>query len=150
MNAVDVSPLSYAVVEAIIAANKSLCRSKRGASIWVDGQVIASAYNTLATGLCDGSEACKATCARRAIHAEQGALLEALCIGPPIDRASMLHVKTVDGALVPSGPPSCVECSKLILAAGIVEMWLYHQDGWVPYPAREFHNLSLINNGLPI
>ena len=29
----------------------------------------------------------------------------------------MLHVKVVDGQAVPSGPPSCVDCSKLILTA---------------------------------
>jgi hypothetical protein len=55
----------------------------------------------------------------------------------------MLHVKTVDGELVPSGGPSCVQCSKLALAAGIAGVWLFHEDGWRRYGAVEFHELSL-------
>jgi hypothetical protein len=46
--------------------------------------------------------------------------------------------------LVPSGGPSCAQCSKLALAAGIVGVWLYHENGWRRYGAGEFHRLSLL------
>jgi hypothetical protein len=74
------------------------------------------------------------------VHAEQAALLR---VGRRARDSEMLHVKTVDAALVPSGPPSCVECSKLILAAGIAGMWLFHADGWRRYDASDFHGVSL-------
>lgn len=55
----------------------------------------------------------------------------------------MLHIKTVDGAAVPSAGPSCLECSKLILEAGVAEMWLFLETGWTRYSAREFHTATL-------
>jgi hypothetical protein len=54
-----------------------------------------------------------------------------------------LHVKTVNGELVPSGGPSCVQCSKLALVCGIAGFWLYHEEGWRRYPMQEFHQLSI-------
>jgi hypothetical protein len=67
-----------------------------------------------------------------------------------LHRMHMLHVKVVDQEAVPSGPPSCIDCSKAILEAGIKVMWLLHEDGLKGYPALDFHNLSLAYHGLSI
>lgn len=68
----------------------------------------------------------------------------------------MLHTKValVDGlwVSVPGGPPSCSDCSKLILEAGIDGMWLMEKrEGEarpVRYTASEFHEQTLRNCGL--
>lgn len=68
----------------------------------------------------------------------------------------MLHTKVVfeggQWVSVPGGPPSCPDCSKLILEAGIDGMWLVEErDGntvLVRYTAAEFHDQTLRNCGL--
>lgn len=142
------APHKTVVAAAVAASLNSPCRSKRGVAIWWPGflKPIAVGWNDLPVGDCDGSDACKETCARRAVHAEQRALLTVVMK----HGASMLHVKTIDGELVASGGPSCVECSKLILAAGLASMWLYQADGWREYSALEFHRLSLAAHGLAV
>lgn len=130
------------VERAIAASLHSPCLSKRGVVLWAPGgDVVATGYNDKPNGfLCTGDASCKSDCARQAVHAEQAALIAA---GPRARGAHMLHVKTVGATLVASGGPSCVQCSKLILAAGIARMWLYHEAGWRSYDARGFHRLSL-------
>ena len=137
---VEALPPKYAIDLAVEVSQWSPCRSKRGSVIFSGDSMIAHGHNYKPKGFeCDGSEACKATCRTEAIHAEQHALLYARCARG----AEMLHVKTVLGHLVPSGGPSCVQCSKLGLAAGVAGIWLYHEDGWTFYQAREWHALSL-------
>ena len=134
-------PPARAVDAAILASIQSPCRSKRGVVIFHGDDLIASGINRPPMGFaCDGSETCKATCRRTAVHAEQLALLRA---GRHATFSEVLHVKTVHGALVPSGPPSCLECSKLMLEAAVSGVWLYHEDGWRRYAANEFHRLTL-------
>lgn len=136
-------PLRTAVELAVEAAGYSPCRSKRGAVIFRGDRIISYGFNQKPGGFaCDGSSACKATCRSEAVHAEQDALIKALA-NEDVAAADMLHVKVVAGQLVPSGGPSCVQCSKLALAAGIGWFWLYHDDGWKRYPIREFHALSI-------
>jgi hypothetical protein len=62
----------------------------------------------------------------------------------------MLHVKVTEHGSVPSGPPSCWQCSRHIVAAGIKYMWLFHDDGLRRYDALEFHELTLRHHGLPV
>jgi deoxycytidylate deaminase len=132
-------PPQHIIDFAIEAANRSACRSKRGAAIFFRDNLISTGFNHKPGNLvCDGSEECKRYCRKDAVHAEQAAILH----GSLLRGCEMLHVKTVDGKLVPSGPPSCLECSKLILEVGIDGMWLYHEDGWRRYDARTFHLLS--------
>lgn len=136
------APPTYLVDYALAAATCSPCRSKRGVVVFRGANLIAKGLNYKPRGFdCDGSDACKATCRKEAIHAEQQALLFA---GRAADGCDLLHVKAVDGKLVPSGGPSCVECSKLALIAGIAGVWLYHVDGWKRYEMADFHRLSLI------
>lgn len=135
-----------AVVDAAVQqAGYSPCRSQRGAVVFVTEAptiyIKGRGHNRKPYGFaCDRSDACKARCRTEAVHAEQHALLNA---GHRTAGADLLHVKIVDGALVPSGGPSCVECSKLALAAGIAGVWLYHETGWVRYVADTFHAMSL-------
>jgi deoxycytidylate deaminase len=139
--AASLEPPAHIVELAVQVAGWSPCRSKRGVVIFRGDDVVTHGYNYKPSGFdCDGSEACKSTCRKEAIHAEQQALLSA---GTKASGADMLHVKAVDGALVPSGGPSCVECSKLAKAAGIAGFWLYHDQGWRRYDISEFHALSL-------
>ncbi|TAM62232.1 hypothetical protein EPN52_00925 [bacterium] len=141
-------PASAAVDAALRASQASPCRSKRGVAIWRGDTVLGVGHNRQPGGFrCTGDDACKASCARTAIHAEQAALLSST---GGIRGAEMLHVKTVDGLLVPSGGPSCLECSKLLLEAGIAGMWLYHEDGWRRYDALDFHTATLKHHGLPV
>lgn len=137
------NPPSNAVLSAVNAAMHSACQSKRGAVIFYGDYVLATGFNSKPE--CDGSERCKATCRLDAVHAEQAALLALSWTGPSRNFLGfeMLHVKAVDGNLAPSGPPSCVQCSKLIRFVGIEAMWLFHESGWCRYEADEFHRLSL-------
>lgn len=133
------SPLSHIIDFAVESANLSPCRSKRGAAIFSGENLVSVGYNMKPRGFtCDGSEECKRNCRNDAIHAEQAAILHARSTYG----CEMLHVKTVNGKLVPSGPPSCLQCSKLILGAGIAFMWLYHESGWKCYDTYTFHLLS--------
>lgn len=134
---------------AISTANESPCRSKRGVAIWDKKGLIRLAHNHQpAPFICDGSERCKKTCGKTAVHAEQHAILAS---DPGrLSGASMLHIKTIDRKPVPSGPPSCLECSKLILQAGIAYMWLLHEGGWKWYTAAEFHQRTAETHGIQI
>lgn len=138
------NPPAHIVELAVEVSGWSPCQSKRGVVIFdrENGNVVSHGHNHKPKGFeCDGSDACKATCRIEAIHAEQDALMHAPRM--PTDTCDMLHVKTVDGKLVPSDAPSCVQCSKLALAGGVKGFWLFHEDGWKRYDIAEFHRLSL-------
>ncbi len=142
------NPPDDMVAAAVRASLRSPCRSKRGVSVFTNSRLVTVGWNWKPGLICDQSDGCKATCGKLAVHAEQVALLK-LDVNDPILHADMLHVKTVDGVLVPSGHPSCVECSKLILASGVIDgMWLYHDWGWCRYDALNFHQLSVANMSL--
>lgn len=135
------APPAEMVHVAVSVAAQSPCLSQRGAVVFDKHVVTGFGCNDKPNGFtCDRTEHCKATCRVEAVHAEQIALLKA---GRYAHGCDLLHVKVVDGALVPSGEPSCVECSKLMVAAGIDGVWLYHDDGWRKYAMREFHGRSL-------
>lgn len=59
------------------------------------------------------------------------------CPLPDAPGTSMLHVKAVDGKPVASMAPSCLECSKLILEAGIGWMHLLHNPTAQMLPGAE-------------
>lgn len=124
------------VDEAVGLAMISPCRSKRGVVICSkDGILIGSGFNNQPYPFyCDGSEACNKNCGKTAIHAEQAALLSAReCVLG----AWMLHVKAKQGKPCASMAPSCLECSKLILASGIAWMHLLHDPIAQMLPSAE-------------
>ncbi len=126
-------------------ARRSTCRSQRGAVAWDHDGLISVGWNLLTIGACDQSDRCKAQCSRTAIHAEQLCILAA---NRSLAGASMLHVKIVADAPVPSRGPTCWQCSKLILAAGLSWMYLLQETGLRAYTAETFHQLTLDANAL--
>jgi deoxycytidylate deaminase len=147
----------WALERAVEAASNSKCKSQRGVVIWHRNiGLISSGWNAPPKPyICDGSETCRANCAKTAVHAEQAALLnirdirflsEIDLIGYSSRKdCEMIHVKIVDGEPVFSEKPSCWQCSKLILASGLKSMWLYQKEGFVGYTPEEFHEQTLIN-----
>ncbi len=141
-----------------IATGAGCAKSKRGVVIWSDEGVLAAGSNSPPTGfICGGS--CGPQCNKVAVHAEQRALMNCLKRGKRVVGAEMLHVKVTqqeDGVWLATagGPPSCVDCSKLILESGIAGMWLYEDrpegPSLVRYTAQEFHEATLTNLGLPL
>lgn len=156
------NPPPFLIKVAVEAARRSPCaKSKRGVVI-ADGElVLGIGCNAPPPGfVCEGSDACRAACAKVAVHAEQSALLRAVGEIQHLERTSpravaplALHVKVVDNELVAGGGPSCVDCSKLLLAGGVMWVWLYEArpdgDAWVQYDAEEFHRLSLAAHRYP-
>lgn len=151
------SPPQFVIDAAIAEANRSPCaKSKRGVAIFSDPgwdslhptRLFSCAHNAQPDPLkCDGSEACRNACAKLCEHAEAAALRKFDTFGASGD---LLHVKTVDGQLVPSGGPSCWQCSRAILADRRIDgVWLFHEAGWRRYTPTEFHALTLAACGLP-
>lgn len=158
------------------ASNGPCAKSKRGVVIYgpdsYQGNVpviFGNAFNSQPWPYeCDKSDACKAACGQLCIHAEQRAIMQ--MIRPsPTDLAlfkfgdevrypepgslALVHVKVVDGKLVPSPKgPSCEQCSKLIVEnKWIGRVWLYVAEGsWNGYDPVNFHRKTLIACGLPI
>jgi len=82
------------------------------------------------------------------IHAEEDALSKFQkdwTLG--VEHCVLLHAKVnrKTKKIVPSGPPSCVNCAKHIAWTGLYGVFLFHGDrevlgntGWTFYPAQEF------------
>ncbi len=128
-------------------------KSKRAAIVYdAEGETLwGFGYNTPPLGMyCDGSPACRKSCGQTCIHAEQMALRSAIYnLAAESGRAdildrerplpsgvwvgarsslfglTMLHVKVVDGDVVPGGPPSCWQCSREILEHRLAGFWLF-------------------------
>lgn len=166
------APPSIYIATATGYANSSPCqKSKRGAVIFdpaafVDGQrylppPIGAGYNGMPRiATCDGSAACRRDCAKICEHAEARAVHQALLrVGtsrsgmssvrdtPALAGLELVHVKTVEGRVVPGGPPSCWQCSKTIVGVGLDAVWLYENrvsgPEWIRYTADEFHDATL-------
>lgn len=143
------NPPDWIVDLAVEAAMQSPCLSRRGAVIWLEGRGgvwhAASGHNhkPCFARQCTSNDACKLTCRSEAVHAEEHAIIDALKNRYNVLGANMLHVKVKNGAIVPSGQPSCLECAKLIVASGIEFMWLFHEEGWQRYRSEEFYLMSI-------
>lgn len=141
-------PLAEALDAALAAAFEPGCaKDRRGAAVWhsVFGNLTAASNGPPRPFACDASEACRAACGKLAAHAEMRAVLTYLRIaaGRGVRDFTVLHIRIVDGGPAPSGPPSCITCSRDMLEAGARSIWLWHADGWREYQADEFHALSL-------
>lgn len=142
----------WALTQAVSAAKNSKCKSQRGVVIWhrTTGKIAYGWNAPPSPFVCDGSESCRANCAKTAVHAEQAALISALdwYDYTPKYECEMIHVKIIDGEPVFSDKPSCWQCSKLILQARLKSMWLYQKEGFIEYTPVEFHEQTLVNCGL--
>lgn len=141
-------PFQEAVAAAITAARSSTCdKDKHGAAVWHHnyGRLTAAPNGPPAPFICDGSDACRAACGKLAVHAEERAMLAYLRVagGLAVRDMQVMHIRVVDGEPAPSGPPSCITCSRTMLEAMISWVWLWHPEGWVGYDAVSFHVLSL-------
>lgn len=136
---------------AIRAAMKSTCaKSRRGVVIiGIGNEVVSLGQNGPPVPFhCARNEVCRASCNKVAVHAEERAIV--VVSRRAMYGADLVHVKVnADGKAVTSGPPSCWQCSRMILEAGIARVWLKHERGWTAYPAAEFHAVTLMNCGLP-
>jgi deoxycytidylate deaminase len=151
--------LCEGITQAVNAARRSTCsKDQRGAAVWhhTYGAMVAASNGPPAPCICDGSDACRAACGKVAVHAEERALLRYLQGGGGGGLAcrgmTVLHIRVVNGEPVASGPPSCVTCSRTLLAAGASNIWLWHDEGWKSYAADAFHFASLSHqkHGLPV
>lgn len=141
------------ITAAVEAARQSPCaKSKRGVVIWRHWErfgittTLATAFNAPPRPFtCTGSTTCRGVCNKVAVHAEERAILR---VGTNAAGAELLHIKVRDGEPVASGGPSCWQCSRMILEAGIAGVWLLHEKGWRRYLAEEFHRLTLENCGM--
>lgn len=154
---------------AIQTAMKSPCaKSKRGVVVFhpVSGAMIGTGFNGMPRGFsCSGTDECREMCSKRCVHAEERAIRQALfrLLGSritnqdqPLDGFEAVHVKVVDGKLVPGGAPSCWQCSRTVLDVGLKAFWLYEirwsrtevNANWVSYTAEEFHRITLHANKL--
>lgn len=138
----------YMGLAAKVALNSSCKKSQRGAVIIKDGVKVGEGYNkpTIPTRCClrvhihDNSktELCSA------VHAEQLAIITTP--SHLMHGATMYHAKVKGGVEVPAGPPSCTQCSKLVLESGIAEfvLWQKFPEGprYVIYNIEEFNRLS--------
>lgn len=160
--AAPAQPPDYVIEAARKAAMQSPCaKSKRGAAAMIvrNGGVeirpiIGSlGWNGQPNGFtCSGSDACRRDCARLCMHAEQRAVMNALGSWSwRVFDIEIVHVKVVDGQVVPGKGPCCEQCSRLVLDVGMRGVWLYEHDGrvsgapglWRFYRAAEFHRETL-------
>jgi deoxycytidylate deaminase len=82
-----------------------------------------------------------------AVHAEERVIIH----NRELARGAHLVHAAVDrmGKLRVSGHPSCWQCSRMMVEAEIAWVWLFQADGWIPFRADRFHELTLIGNDLP-
>lgn len=165
------TPPDLIISLAVDTANRGPCaKSKRGVVIYDLGTperavpyIHGNAFNSQPWPFeCNASDACKAACGRLCVHAEQRAIMQMLRPNKierverqyetPKPDLQLVHVKTVDGKLVPSTDgPSCDQCSKLIVEAGIRTVWLYADEGaWSCWDATMFHQATLRHLKLPV
>lgn len=132
--------------------------------------IVSRGFNGPPVGFgCANTGACRSNCAAVCMHAEQRAILTAVGADDVAD-LELVHVKVMDGAVVAGGPPSCLQCSRLVVEVALRGVWLYelptvaranaagvtrgddprHAElaEWRFYNADEFHRTTLANNGL--
>lgn len=148
------APFSWAVQAGI----QSPCeKSKRGVALFMitkDDLSVYTAFNSPPGRFyCTKTDKCKESCNKLCMHAEMRVLLKA---HRPSERGilELVHVKIdtdnkFPGIVAPSGPPSCWQCSRMILDwSDRVGVWLYREDGWIRYNAEAFHAYTLEECGL--
>lgn len=167
MSNLHIVPPRSAIDAAIAAARQSPCsKSKRGAAVFhpATTTVFGVGFNGQpGVFACTGSELCRQNCGKLCVHAESRALRHANAKHWTGDLfgLEMLHVKVVDGMLVPSGSPSCWQCSREVVDSRLSAMWLYlsvpstsdmvpPSDEWRRYTAADFHQQTLTNCGIGV
>ncbi|HEY4266789.1 MAG TPA: hypothetical protein VGM94_01225 [Galbitalea sp.] len=174
-------PFDEVIAAAVTAARSSVCaKSKRGVAVYymLDGPrgkdtvpEIIGAYSNgppppFECSSYDGDGRCERICNQWAVHAEARAVRRAVEYRGNRSEFRLLHVKVENGELVAGGPPSCWQCSREILDAGLHGIWLYERKltvsleyllgvsadaqakdvtKWSFYSAEEFHRVTWEN-----
>jgi deoxycytidylate deaminase len=131
--------------EAVRVSCGSPCkRDQRGVVIVSDGNIIGAGVNSPPLGFECCPKYCEPTCKGYAVHAEMNAIIG---VGNKelLRGTRMYHARSENGVLVNSRKPRCVDCAKHILAFGIPEFVLKHEEGYSLYSAHEFFRMSLEN-----
>ncbi|MEK6962988.1 MAG: hypothetical protein AABX70_01080 [Nanoarchaeota archaeon] len=128
-----------------LSASSPCERDKRGVVIVKDGRKIGQGVNAPPPGFRCEPRYCQSTCRTYAVHAEMGAIANAMSLGNDVRGARMYHARGDKGQLVDSRQPRCADCSKHVLAFGLAEFVLKHAEGYTVYGAEEFNRLSLEN-----
>lgn len=150
----DIPGFTDAFYRAVDKARESRCRKvAHGAALFEEQRdsagfgtrVIVSGMNNPVGFDCmfdasDPENRCRKLCGERCVHAEQSALLKA---GLSAAGASLLHIKLDDDLPTSSRGPSCVDCSKLMVVAGVRWVYLLQAGMWWRYSAMKFHMESL-------
>lgn len=165
---IDAAQIGSFIPDAVRIALRSPCaKSQRGVLIIQDTPfgpgVSAVGHNAQPKGfVCDGSARCRDAGSQLCEHAEQAAIYDLTAHRQflPTGALHMLHVKVKYGEAVASGTPSCWQCSRAILATGLIErVWLIdsiHDAGGrqvfmlASWTADAFHAATLANCGLPV
>lgn len=134
-------------------AEKSTCGKSRCGSVIVrNEQIIGRGFNSPAKNLEDqrrcsrnkNSYNKKVTDKTCCIHAEQRAIMDALCKNPgKIIGAKLYFIRLgTNGKPSFAGKPYCTICSKMALDAGIKEFILWHKKGICSYETDQYNLLS--------
>lgn len=129
-------------------ANQGPCaKSKRGVVFTLDNHIIGAGYNAPPHPYLCVPEYCGGNrCRDHAVHAEKNAMFNAMQNGYAVIGARAYHIKTEEGLPVPSFEPSCIPCSKDLLAAKVKEFVLVESvdpPKFALYEMEEFHDRSL-------
>ena len=150
--AVSADSFPLALRAMVTDAAAGLCqKSKRGAMLVAERFLDMSRNNPAGFRPCDGSAACRASCARTCNHAEERVVLDALRRGCLFERSHVIHVAVDErGAPRDKAVPGCETCSRLMLEAGVEHVWLWGgaPARWQAWTAEAFHAETLRNLGL--
>lgn len=144
--------LEYIKKAAEIALKSTCGRSRCGSIIVKDDEVIGIGFNSPPQDKeeqrrCSYSKDSyhkKVTDKTCCVHAEQRAIMDALCNNHDEIIGSRLYFIRLDQEGKPSkaGNPYCTICSKMALDAGIKDFVLWHDKGISAYDTNEYNKLS--------
>nr|MBI4156419.1 hypothetical protein [Candidatus Woesearchaeota archaeon] len=144
--------LEYMAEAAKVALNSTCHDSRCGSIIVKYGEIIGKGFNSPPGNKenqrrCDYSKDSyhkKITDKTCCVHAEERAIIDALCNNQLKIVGSSLYFTRIDGDgnLLKLGNPYCTICSKMALDVGIEEFILYHSEGISIYNTDEYNSIS--------
>lgn len=130
----EVDKIQFIIDVAIDEARRSPCaKSKRGAVVFKDGQILGRDHNHPNIPHTCVPDVCMNYCSFYTTHAERGACQDGIFRGNNLDGASILHMKIKNGLVKPVEKAECLDCSSYLMklrSSGIyiVELILMHTD----------------------
>jgi deoxycytidylate deaminase len=117
-----------------VAQRGPCAKSKRAAMLLADNAFGVGFNAPAGEGQCTADAACRAACASICNHAEEAAILSGLCNVPLstkekrcyIPHAHVIHLAVdAEGRPRSKPTPSCITCSRLMVAVGVEAVWLW-------------------------